>query len=70
MEAELEQLLNEKEGAHLQFKEAKGLFKKEDAATICCALANGGGGRLVQRQIHHHADDPGLGSGGKGLGMR
>lgn len=47
MEAELEQLLNEKEGAHLQFKEAKGLFKKEDAATICCALANGGGGRLV-----------------------
>ena len=40
-------LLEEKEGEHVQFKEAKNRFSFEEAARCCCALANNRGGRLV-----------------------
>ncbi len=43
----IEQLLKDKEGEHLQFKEAKNRFNFEEAAQICCALSNNGGGKLV-----------------------
>lgn len=43
----IEQLLKDKEGEHLQFKEAKNRFNFEEAAQICCALSNDGGGKLV-----------------------
>ncbi len=40
-------LLEEKEGEHIQFKEARNRFSFEEAARCCCALANNCGGRLV-----------------------
>ena len=40
-------LLEAKEGEHIQFKEAKNRFDFGDAAKCCCALANNGGGKLV-----------------------
>ena len=43
----LEELLNAKEGEHIQFKEAKNRFEFNEAAKCCCALANCGGGKLV-----------------------
>lgn len=43
----IEELIETKEGEHLQFKEAKKRFSFEEAAQICCALSNNGGGRLV-----------------------
>ena len=41
------ELLEAKEGEHVQFKEAKNRFSFEEAAKCCCALANNGGGKLV-----------------------
>ena len=43
----VEELLEEKEGEHIQFKEAKNRFDFCEAARCCCALANNGGGKLV-----------------------
>lgn len=43
----VDELLNAKEGEHIQFKEAKKRFDFEEAARCCCALANNGGGLLV-----------------------
>ncbi len=43
----IKELIESKEGEHLQFKEAKKRFSFEEAAQICCALSNNGGGRLV-----------------------
>lgn len=41
------ELLEAKEGEHVQFKEAKNRFDFGEAAKCCCALANNGGGKLV-----------------------
>lgn len=41
------ELLEAKEGEHVQFKEAKKRFDFGEAAKCCCALANNGGGKLV-----------------------
>lgn len=41
------ELLEAKEGEHIQFKEAKNRFSFNEAAQCCCALANCGGGKLV-----------------------
>lgn len=41
------ELLEAKEGEHVQFKEAKNRFDFGEAARCCCALANDGGGKLV-----------------------
>ena len=41
------ELLEAKEGEHIQFKEAKNRFDFGEAAKCCCALANNGGGKLV-----------------------
>lgn len=43
----VEDLLEAKEGEHVQFKEAKNRFDFGEAAKCCCALANNGGGKLV-----------------------
>lgn len=43
----IEELLEVKEGEHVQFKEAKNRFSFVEAAKCCCALANDGGGSLV-----------------------
>ena len=43
----VEELLEAKEGEHVQFKEAKHRFDFGEAARCCCALANDGGGKLV-----------------------
>ena len=43
----IEDLLEAKEGEHIQFKEAKKRFDFGEAAKCCCALANDGGGKLV-----------------------
>lgn len=43
----IQELLDAKEGEHVQFKEAKNRFDAEEAAKCCCALANDGGGKLV-----------------------
>ncbi len=43
----VEDLLEAKEGEHVQFKEAKTRFSFDDTVKYCCALANGGGGQLV-----------------------
>ena len=43
----VKELLEAKEGEHIQFKEAKNRFDLGEAARCCCALANDGGGRLV-----------------------
>lgn len=43
----LDELLNDKEGENIQFKEAKRRFDFEEAARCCCALSNCGGGKLV-----------------------
>lgn len=43
----IKELLEEKEGEHYQFKEAKKRFDFTEAARCCCALANCGGGKLV-----------------------
>ena len=43
----IKELLNSKEGEHIQFKEAKNKFDSSEAAQICCALSNCGGGKLV-----------------------
>ncbi len=43
----VQELLEAKEGEHVQFKEAKNRFDFGDAAKCCCALANNGGGKLV-----------------------
>ncbi len=43
----IKELIESKEGEHLQFKEAKRRFSFEEAAQICCALSNNGGGKLV-----------------------
>lgn len=37
------ELLEAKEGEHVQFKEAKNRFDFGEAARCCCALANNGG---------------------------
>ena len=42
-----QELLEAKEGEHIQFKEAKRRFDFGEAAKCCCALANNGGGQLV-----------------------
>lgn len=41
----VQELLEAKEGEHVQFKEAKNRFDFGDAAKCCCALANNGGGK-------------------------
>lgn len=43
----IQELLESKEGEHIQFKEAKNRFDFGEAAKCCCALANNGGGKLV-----------------------
>lgn len=43
----VQELLEAKEGEHVQFKEAKNRFGFGEAAKCCCALANNGGGALV-----------------------
>lgn len=43
----IQELLEAKEGEHVQFKEAKKQFDSREAAKCCCALANNGGGKLV-----------------------
>ena len=43
----IDELLEAKEGEHIQFKEAKNRFSFNEAAQCCCALANCGGGKLV-----------------------
>lgn len=43
----IQELLETKEGEHVQFKEAKNRFDFGEAAKCCCALANDGGGKLV-----------------------
>lgn len=43
----IQELLEAKEGEHIQFKEAKNRFDVGDAARCCCALANNGGGQLI-----------------------
>ena len=43
----IDELLEAKEGEHIQFKEAKTRFSFNEAAQCCCALANCGGGKLV-----------------------
>lgn len=43
----VQELLEAKEGEHVQFKEAKNRFDFSEAVKCCCALANNGGGRLV-----------------------
>ena len=43
----IQELLEAKEGEHVQFKEAKNRFDFGEAAKCCCALANNGGGKLV-----------------------
>lgn len=43
----VQELLEAKEGEHIQFKEAKNRFDFGEAAKCCCALANNGGGKLV-----------------------
>ena len=43
----IKELLEEKEGEQIQFKEAKRRFDSNEAARCCCALANCGGGKLV-----------------------
>lgn len=43
----IQELLEAKEGEHVQFKEAKRRFDSGEAAKCCCALANNGGGKLV-----------------------
>lgn len=40
----VQELLEAKEGEHVQFKEAKKQFDSREAAKCCCALANNGGG--------------------------
>ena len=42
----IQELLEAKEGEHVQFKEAKRRFDSGEAAKCCCALANNGGGKL------------------------
>ena len=43
----VQELLEAKEGEHVQFKEAKNRFDFGEAAKCCCALSNNGGGKLV-----------------------
>lgn len=43
----VQELLEAKEGEHVQFKLAQNRFGFEEAAKCCCALANDGGGKLV-----------------------
>lgn len=43
----VQELLEAKEGEHIQFKEAKRKFDFSEAARCCCALANDGGGKFV-----------------------
>ena len=43
----VQELLEAKEGEHVQFKEAKNRFDFGEAAKCCCALANNSGGKLV-----------------------
>jgi ATP-dependent DNA helicase RecG len=45
--AQLEEWMKGKEGANLEFKEAKANFHFETLTKYCCALANEGGGRMV-----------------------
>lgn len=44
----VQELLEAKEGEHVQFKEAKNRFDFGEAAKCCCALANNGGGKLME----------------------
>lgn len=44
---EIESLLNEREGEHLEFKEAKNQYDYDKLAKYCSALANEGGGKMV-----------------------
>lgn len=43
----VQELLEAKEGEHVQFKEGKNRFDFGEAVKCCCALANNGGGKLV-----------------------
>ena len=43
----IQDLLEDKEGEQIQFKEAKNRFDFGEAARCCCALSNCGGGKLV-----------------------
>lgn len=55
----VEELLEAKEGEHVQFKEAKNRFDFGEAARCCCALANDGGG---QAGVWHHRQTAASGS--------
>ena len=43
----LSQWLEEKEGEHVEFKEARANYSFEELAKYCCALANEGGGKII-----------------------
>lgn len=43
----LDQLMQRPEDEHLEFKEARAGFSRDEIAKYCCALANVGGGRIV-----------------------
>ena len=44
---ELQTWMNDKEGKHLEFKEAKTNFHFEKLVKYCIALANEGGGKMI-----------------------
>ena len=43
----LERWINEMEGEHFEFKEAKSRLSFDKLAKYCCALANEGGGKII-----------------------
>lgn len=44
---ELYALMKRREGAHLEFKEAKSNYDSDKLTQYCCALANEGGGKII-----------------------
>lgn len=44
---ELYSLMKQREGAHLEFKEAKNNYDSDKLTQYCCALANEGGGKII-----------------------
>jgi ATP-dependent DNA helicase RecG len=45
--AQLQELMDAPEGAHLEFKEARNAFEFDNLVKYCAALANEGGGRMI-----------------------
>jgi ATP-dependent DNA helicase RecG len=44
---EVYSLIKQKEGAHLEFKEAKNNYDSDKLTQYCCSLANEGGGKML-----------------------